>query len=356
MKRDWIEKIHDSLCVILNHLLFVAAAITVSDLFQANSPNFFLWMVLVLIPAGVFYLTKRIPKLIPAPAFIILLGIMSLAEKIMTTHDWSIYYYVIAFAYFIGFFLYYFTKRFLDFLRLNQNTASNIPIQDIFKNGIGLTALFAVCSTIILLMSMSYDWMKVIADKIWGVIWTILRYLLGGIETQPPMEELEEQIQGGTQTDGSGMSEVVPVLPLEGLRDFILVLFIITIVIGFCLFAYYIYFVIKDKEGAQKRQKKNEKLEENGDVREYCGVEKKNQRKAGSFFFRTNREKIRRLYQKKISKRKKELIGEQGNQMLRYLTAKECCDKLAEQQLKLVYEKARYSEEEISAEDVRLAK
>ena len=43
-------------------------------------------------------------------------------------------------------------------------------------------------------------------------------------------------------------------------------------------------------------------------------------------------------------------------QQLKYLTAKECCDKLSEQKLKLVYEKARYSEQTISAEDVRMAK
>lgn len=237
MKREWIEKLHDGLCVILNHLLFVAAAITVSDLFHADNPNFFLWMAFALLPAGVFYLTKKIPKLIPAP-----------------------------------------------------------------------------------------------------------------------IDEMEEQLQGGTQADGSGMSEVVPTLPLEGLRNAIIVMLIISIIVGLCFMVYYIYLVIKDMEGPQKRKKKQEKIEANGDVREYCGVEKKNHRKAGSFFFRTNREKIRRLYQKKIIRRKNELIGDKEEQQLKYLTAKECCDKLSEQQLKLVYEKARYSPQEISAEDVRLAK
>ena len=28
MKREWMQKIQDSLCIVLNHLLFVAAAIT----------------------------------------------------------------------------------------------------------------------------------------------------------------------------------------------------------------------------------------------------------------------------------------------------------------------------------------
>ena len=38
------------------------------------------------------------------------------------------------------------------------------------------------------------------------------------------------------------------------------------------------------------------------------------------------------------------------------MTAKECCDRLSEQDLKRIYEKTRYSTEDISAEDVRLAR
>ena len=45
-----------------------------------------------------------------------------------------------------------------------------------------------------------------------------------------------------------------------------------------------------------------------------------------------------------------------GDEYSEYMTAKECCDRLAEQNLKQMYEKARYSIEDISAEDVRYAR
>ena len=356
MKQESMQNLRDALCVVLNHLLFLAGVITISDLFQVDNPNLFLWALLVAIPLGVCFFTKKEPILIPPPIFILVLGVMSLAEKIMSSHDRGIYYYVITFVYLIGYFLFYFTKKFLDFLKLNQNTASNIPISDIFRNGIGLTAFFTACSSVILLVSSNIDWVKAIADKIWSWILVVLGYIFSGIDTKPPLTGKEEITQKDPQMGSSNMSEVIPIETLESIRNIIIVMLIVTIVIGLCLFIYYIYFVIKGLEGSDIRKKKKENLAENDDIREYCGVEKNPQRKIGSFIFRSNREKVRRLYQKKMIKRKKELIGEQEQQMLKYLTAKECCDKLSEQQLKLVYEKARYREEIISPEDVRMAK
>ena len=356
MKREWMQNIQDSLCIILNHLLFVAAAMTVLDLFQADSPKLHVWFMLVLIPFGFYYFSKKTPLLIPPPIFIILLGIMSMAEKIMTTLDLGVYYYIITFVYLIGYFIFYFTKKFLSFLRLNQNTASNIPIVDIFRNGIGLTTLFAACSSVILMISANVGWVKVIADKIWSGVLLILTWIFSGIETKPPLSGKEEITQKDPQLGGTNMSEVIPQQNLDYIRNVMIVLLCIAIAIGFILFLYYVYYVIKGWERAENDKGKKGRLSENDDVREYCGIEKKTQRKSGSFMFRTNREKIRKLYQKNVLKHKKELIGEQEQKRLKYLTAKECCDKLSKQQLKLVYEKARYSEEDITAEDVRLAK
>lgn len=356
MKREGIQNMQDSLCIILNHMLFVAAVITIADLFQADSPNVLLWSLVVVVPLGVCYLTKIIPKVIPPPIVIVLLVIFSLLEKIKSTHDFSMYYYVITFAYLIGCFVFYFIKRFLNFLKLNENTASKIPIQDIFQNGMGMTVVFSIGSAIILALTMNFDWVKAIADRIWnGILW-FLRYILSGIETKPPVEGNEELMEKDPQLGGASMSEVIPEQTLEDIRNLMIILFAIAIIIGFILFLYYIYYVIKDLEGLETRKKKDKKLTANDDVREYCGIEKKVKKKAGGSVFRSNREKIRRLYQKKLLKRKKELIGEQTPQLLKYLTAKECCDKLSEQQLKLAYEKARYSDEVITLEDVRMAK
>lgn len=355
MKREWMQSIRDILCIVLNHLLLVAAVITVSDLFQAASPNILGWMALVIIPLGLYYITKKTPKLIPPWMAIFFLGVMSMIEKIMTVQDWGIYYYVITFAYVMGYFVYYFTNKFLDFLRLNQNTASNIPIADIFRNGIGLTVLFSACSSVILFLSANLEWVKAIADRIWGGIVMMLRFVFAGIETSPLPAQKEEMTPPDPQLGGANLEGYIAKDTLDDFRNAVIILLCIAIVIGFILFLYYVYWVIKSLEKSQIEKKQKGKLLENEDVREYCGIEKNTQRKGAAFVFLNNREKVRKLYQKKILKRKKDLVGEQ-EQQLKYLTAKECCDRLSEQQLKLVYEKARYSEESITAEDIRLAK
>lgn len=356
MKQDMIQKIRDCLCIMLNHLLFIAVAIAVVDLFQADSSYLYGYMLLVVVPLGYYFITKKTQILVAPPIFFAILVAMFFAETIMSQNDWSIYYYVITFVYLIGYFIYYFTKRFLDFLKFNQNMASNIPVQTIYKNGMGLTVLFSACSSVILLVSSNIEWVKVIADKIWSGILAILSYIFSGIQTNPPIDGKEELTQKDPQLGGVNMNQVVSEQTLEGIRNLIIALLCVAIIIGLIIFLYYIYYVIKGWEGPEKGKAKKDKLAADEDIREYCGFEKKRQKKEGSFWFRSNREKVRRLYHKKISKRSKEILGEKDLQYLKYLTAKECCDKLAEQQLKLVYEKARYSEEEISSEDVRLAR
>lgn len=355
MKRELMQRTRDILCIVLNHILLVAVVITLYDLFQAGNPNIFLWMLLVVVPLGIYYVTKKPQKLIPPAMTIFFIGMLSLIEKIMKATDWDVYYYIFAFAYLMLYFVYYFTNKFLAFLQLNQNTASNIPIADIFRNGIGLTVLFSAYSSVILFLSVKFDWVEAIANRIWIGIAAFLRQIFAGIHTEKLPPQREEDIPPEQSFNDGDIRDYIPENTLDDLRNMVLVLLCIAFVIGFILFLYYVYWVIKGLENSQIEKKRKGKLPDNEDVREYCGIEKTSQRKVSTFVFRNNREKVRKLYQKKVTKRKQELVGEQ-EEKLKYLTAKECCDRLSEQHLKLVYEKARYSKEDITAEDVRLAK
>ena len=351
VKREWITDIHDGLCILLNHLLFVAGAITARDVFQAESSLLLLWVAMIIFPCIWYYFKRKTPQLIFPPIVMVLLGILSIAERKMITNEWSMYYYVIAFLYLIGCFVYYFVKRFLDFLKLNEYTASNIPSKDIFQNGMKMTVLFSACSSVILLLSLNIEWVKAIVDRIWSVVLAFLSFLFSGIKPIPPEVGGVPVPPQEPSLGGSDMNEIVPEQSLEGVRDFLIAF----TVMGFIIFLYYVYHMVKGIEVETKKRSK-EKLADSEDIREYCGLEKNASRRLGRFHFPNNREKVRRLYQKKVIKRKRDLIGEQEQQQLKYLTAKECCDKLSEQKLKLAYEKARYSQEDITVEDVRLAK
>ena len=107
---------------------------------------------------------------------------------------------------------------------------------------------------------------------------------------------------------------------------------------------------------AVKKNDENEELQTGIDIRETCVIEKNKKEAADWFAFLKPREKVRKIYRKQVLKHKKDIIGENSSENLAYMTAEECCDKLSLEDLKLIYEKARYSAEEISAEDVKRIK
>ncbi len=359
MKRDWVEKAQDWFAMGLNHLLFIAGAVTVLDLFQADSSMLWLWIVLFAVPASYYLLIKRPQKVLLPPFFVILLGIFSMIETIKDKHDWSMYYVVILFLYFAGYFLYYFLKQYECFYVLNKSSAANIPEEDMVQNGFKQTIIFSLGSTFVLLMSANIDWFTKIADYIWNWILGILRAIFSRIHTEPPVEQeqtVEEMQQNlaeaGNAIEGTFFPEIVQNLAQNVTRLIVFLAFV-----GGCLlFVVLIYELIKQYFIPQERKNDKSELQTSKDIREYCGVEKKTPQKKSKFVFGDNRKKIRKLYHKKVLQHKAELIGEREEKQLRYLTAKECCERIAEDNLKLLYEKARYSEENISEEDRKVLK
>ena len=57
------------------------------------------------------------------------------------------------------------------------------------QSGIKQTMVFGSISTIILLLTVNFDWVKKIADRIWNWFLHLLGYIFSGIDTPPPVEE-----------------------------------------------------------------------------------------------------------------------------------------------------------------------
>ena len=358
MKREWLERVRDSVVIVLNHLLFVAVAITILDLFQVEHMMLLVWITMIIIPFLLYFIKPRTQKIVPPPLMIGLLGLLSIMETIMKINDWGFYYLVIAFLYLGIYFLYYYIKKFIIFLELNENGSVNIPEKKIFSNGIRQTFVFASGSLFVLFMTMHIDWFAKVVDWIWSIVLEILRMIFSGIETVPPAEETPTQeIQGAMSNTGDGVVyEFLPDHIKDMIRAVVIAFLFVSFILGCILVFFTIYQFLKEKVWVDKSKKKECALQMNEDIREHCGIEKIAHKNSHFFVFWNNREKIRKLYQKKMLKEKKKLVGEQEIRQLEYLTAKECCDKLAEQNLKIVYEKARYSAENVSADDVRRAR
>jgi len=358
MKQVRSEKALDGLAILLNHLLVIAAIITVFDMFQIEGAIVVVCILSLFVPVGYYLITHRPQKLVPPPIFIVVLQGMVWLEKIIKASDWESAYIVIAFLYLIGCFFYYFGYRFLQFLSLNERSASNIPKREIFQSGMKQTAVFGIGSLGILILTANFDWVKRIADRIWDWLLQVLITLFAGVEMPPPPEELPaEEVENAASDIGSVVDrEMFPVFVQETVKTVVTAAVFIAFVCGCILLLLLVYEFLKKYLTPYKRKKLQDAFQSNEDIREYCGVEHGVQKRKQTFLFLNSREKIRKIYQKKILKRRQELIGEAAQKQLEYMTAKECCDRLAEQNLKRMYEKARYSAEEVSAEDVRLAR
>ncbi len=357
MKQDWLEKAQDVLIILLNHLLVIAAIITGFDLFQIDALMIPVCILSFLIPFGYYYITHRPQKLLSPPLFMVLLQVLFLLEKIIKANDWEGSYIAIALLYLIGCFFYYFINKFLRFLSLNENSASNIPERQMFQSGMKQTIIFGMGSFIVLVITANIDWVKRIADRIWDWLLQLLIDLFAGVEMHLPQELPMEEVENAASDIGNAVDrEMFPVFMQEMVKTIVTGVVFLAFVGGCILVFLLIYEFIKMYLTPYMRKKKQQDLKDNEDIREYCGYEKHSNKKEHVFLFLNHREKIRKIYQKKVLNRKKELIGEKPQQQLEYMTAKECCDQLSEQNLKIMYEKARYSAEEITGEDVKIAK
>ena len=92
------------------------------------------------------------------------------------------------------------------------------------------------------------------------------------------------------------------------------------------------------------------------DIRESCAIESTKKESTSRFGFLNNRQKIRKIYRTQIIKNKNNIIGDHNPEILERMTAKECCDILSADRLQLIYEKARYSNAEITSADVKAVK
>ncbi len=279
------------------------------------------------------------------------IGGASLLQGYIGYPEWTKLYLPIAFWHLGCYFIYLFLEQYQNFLSVNKYSASNIPENEIFTSGFLQTVMFTAVGLGILFLSTNIEWFAYVFKSVgYGMLWitrTLLVWLGGDMA-----EELPEAGENLTTTNnGLGMLSDGQTFMFWKVLEYIAsAITSIVIVLGvlICLSKFFMYlwknFIYK--------QYKETILQGSVDVRESCIIEK-NERSGLKVFARNNRERVRRIFKKQVLKSKEHIIGAIDIERLRYMTARECCDKIEADTLKRVYEKARYSVEEITAEDMK---
>lgn len=288
--------------------------------------------------------------------FFVIAAILCIWETFVRDNKWESMYIKLTFVYLVFYTVYFFIQRYLQFVCANEKSASNIPEQEMFISGIKQTGVFTVGGIFVLWLSLNLDWFSKVMQKIGQWIIQVLRVLISGSEI-PESAEPDKVLPDKMQIHTNAMGEaLIPEFVLEIIAKVVSIIAFIG-VITFVVFVLIAIYKFLRGHFQQVAKEKTSVLQSTGDIREQCfPLERKKERKVFGGFL-NNRDKVRKLFRKAVVKQKSKIIGTASDEgQLKFITAKECCDVIKAEQLKMVYEKARYSAEEITAEDVRRAK
>lgn len=318
---------------------------------------------LIILCMTVFYVISSIKvRFAEIPAEMVFMPVVSvciiggtyIVEDFFLAKGWGKHYLFLAFLYLIIYFFYYFLSRYLSFVLVNKNSASNIPELEILVSGMKQTGVYVTCGITIMLLSVNIEWLSYIIGVLGRGILAVIRFFVSFLVLDTTEPEKTPQAQGNS----GGMEGFLEKGEAHPFWIFLEKVVMAAVLIGMVVLV--IVGIIKGyqflRKNFRKIEKKHQEMQDGIDIRESCEIESAGGERLRWFSFLNNTEKIRKIYRKRVLKNKSLIVGEAGSKELEYLTAKECCDKISADSLKAIYEKARYSNESITAEDVRLVK
>lgn len=268
--------------------------------------------------------------------------------------SWRLYYNIGIFWFVICYFLYYFMEQYMWFLEVNKNSTDCIPQKAMFRSGIRQTGLYLAGSVGVMLLCIDVRWLQMLLSVIGKGIRALLRFLYSMLDlseetvSEPIVEEMVPQISGDMGLGGgeAGLFWVI----LEKIAVVVVAIAIIAAVVAIlvCVWRTLWNGFYRVRTGNTQKE-----VVENGDLREQCEIIGHHRSFGELLRFFDNRKKARRMYKKYILKRKTELIGTREAGELNFITAGVCCERLENDELLQIYEKARYTEERITAEDLK---
>lgn len=404
MNQKTIERTKELLILLMNHLFYMATALMLLGLTGYKNDHILLWISLIIVPYFFYFvhafvqnsfllvvlhlivpcialvmnvtipekvmmmiiigfyisfsLLKMLTALLPPKAFTPLIAFFLLVETFHTQNGWQIYYLIAAILYLVCYVISYFLSQYTNFITLNNYSASNIPEQEILYSGIKRTCFFTAICVLAAIPFAASGWFAGIIAKTRDVFLSLAKTFIFWLQTL--------DVEQAQKSDGGSSESIYQSLQAldnnekmynfwKSLEQLLPPIMIIFAIIGIVFLIRLVYRFWKEHYH-KRRAKKPAEILSNQDLREKCDIDTMRSSESRIFSFMDNRSKIRKIYKKRMIKGQTELIGDRNVKELEYMTAKECCEKLSEDNLKQVYEKAKYSPEEITAADVKMAK
>lgn len=286
-----------------------------------------------------------------------LAGLGYLLQHYQGTQDWESYY-VLPVVVFLGlYFVQLYLQQYLNFMVVNESSAGHIPEKEMFRSGITLVSLFSIGASAVVLLTANIGWVGQIAQLLKLILTWIIRFLFRGGAEEADDSPIEEQELIPEQDAGfMPIEDAEPALFWVILEKIIMTLVWVGL-IAICIWGIYSLVNFLYKRFSRNLEKDEEEEPQSIiDVREKCEVERKKKERRSPFEFLSTKERIRRIYRKEVWAQRMQLVTDGSPSFLKLLTARECGEKMERSALSESYEKARYSNAECTAEDIRRAK
>lgn len=267
--------------------------------------------------------------------------------------DWDSWCVVSVIAALALFLLQYFLEHYLRFLYTNEISTSHIPRKEIFTSGFRLTVLYTGVGTLLLLLTANLGWLPAMMQKLLAGS----RFLVGLLPHSQGQEEIitQEGLEQQTQSLFPVTETIEPFWLWTVLENMVMAVFWLALLIVTVLGLKRLFYYLRERF-SQKQKLQIQLIENRNEIRERCNIEKKKKENMSASLFLSKELRIRRIYRKRIWSQRKQLVKQSNWQQLQRQTARECGEKLGELALSEVYEKARYSNELCTVEDLRIAK
>ena len=291
---------------------------------------------------------------IPLVAGVVLSAVTALFQYYQGTRGWENYYNWPLIAGIALYFIIYFMDHYLDFLSMNKSSAGFLPAAEMFHSGMGLVLGYTMLGIGVLIFSTQFEWLAGILRPIGDMLLRFLRFLFS---RSSHSEEVPQPVGEELPPAGMGGMELPPAEETfwfwEVLEIIMMVAFGIAILVCVGVLLWKLFKLIQ-KYMVFRYQESEIQTGEAYDFREKCEIEKNSdKKKRGLFDSLSPRERIRKLYKKKLPAAS---VRADVQEDLALHTAREWEQKLALEGMADLYEQARYSNREITGADVKKMK
>lgn len=262
--------------------------------------------------------------------------------------------------YFICYYIRSYFLNYLYFLTVNTGSTGYIPRREIFLSGAKLSAAFTLSGMAAVLLASNWGWLAQLFRAFKeGIIWLREKGFFALIASFFQQESERPPTRMGNLSPANPASMALEPGEaglfwqiLEKVIGF-LVPVLLLLLLGLFLFRF--IKMVCERFRQKKIFMKSLSTDNTRDIREKYEIKKETRTQRGFFAFLNPTERVRRIYKQRVWAKRGSLINKENTRLLRTYTARECGNLLCEEQLAIVYEKARYSGDECTREDVKRA-